>query len=142
LRYVPMWVLHLGLTAVMLVWVNQVAGIGPLHYLFGIAYPALSLAMVRSYYEHRAAEPCKHRIVINEAGWPMRLLYLNNNYHLVHHDLPGLPWYLLPTVYRAHRSDYLARCNGFLIPGYGSLMRGFGFRPIDAPIHPFARNAP
>lgn len=48
--------------------------------------------MIRSYFEHRAADDCKHRIVINEAGSVMRLLFLNNNYHLVHHDLPHLPW--------------------------------------------------
>ncbi len=138
-KYVPMWLTHLVLTGVMLAAVNSYAGISPLHYMFGIAYPALSLAMVRSYYEHRAADNCKHRIVINEASWPMRFLYLNNNYHLVHHDLPSLPWYLLPQVYQANRDDYIARCDDFLIPGYGKLMRQFGFRPVDAPVHPIAR---
>lgn len=94
----------------------------------------LFLAMVRSYYEHRAADDCKHRIVINEAAWPMRLLFLNNNYHLVHHDLPDLPWYLQPVVYRANREDYLRRCGGFLVAGYGELIRRFGLTPVDAPL--------
>lgn len=138
-KYVPMWVIHLALTGAMLAGLDSYAGISPLHYVLGVAYPALSLAMVRSYYEHRAADHCKHRIVINEAAWPMRLLYLNNNYHLVHHDLPGLPWYFLPRVYRANRAEYIARCDGFLVPGYGSLMRRFGFRPVDAPVHPFRK---
>ena len=93
---------------------------------------------MRSYYEHRAADDCKHRIAINEAAWPMRLLYLNNNYHLVHHDLPGLPWYLLARVYWADRDAYLARCGGFRIAGYTELVRRFGLTPVDAPVHPTA----
>ena len=133
-RHLPMWLTHLSLLAAMLVAIEYWAGISPLHYLLGVAYPALSLAMVRSYYEHRAADDCKHRIVINEAAWPMRLLFLNNNYHLVHHDLPDLPWYLLPVVYRANREDYLRRCGGFLVAGYGELIRHFGLTPVDAPL--------
>ncbi len=138
-KYVAMWLTHLSLLGGMLTLVHSYAGISPIHYVFGIAYPALSLAMIRSYYEHRAADNCKHRIVINEAAWPMRLLYLNNNYHLVHHDLPSLPWYLLPRVYRANRADYIARCDDFLVPGYGNLMRRFGFRRIDEPVHPYRK---
>ena len=141
-RYVPMWLTHLGLVVVMLAGIQAWTGIGPLHYLLGVAYPALSLAMVRSYYEHRAAEDCKHRIAINEASWPMRMLFLNNNYHLVHHDLPALPWYLLPKVYWASREAYLQRSGGFRIDGYGELIRRFSFKPVDAPLHPSAKKEP
>jgi len=135
-RYVPMWLTHIALVMLILAGVQAWTGIGALYYVFCVAYPALSLAMVRSYYEHRAAEDCKHRIVINEASWPMRLLFLNNNYHLVHHDLPALPWYLLPRVYWANRDAYLLRCGGFRIGGYGELIRRFSFKAVDAPLHP------
>lgn len=138
-RYVPMWATHISLVIVMLAAVQRWAGIGPLYYLFLVSYPAMSLAMVRSYYEHRAADDCKHRIVINEASWPMRLLFLNNNFHLVHHDMPALPWYLLPRVYWANREAYLKRCGGFRIDGYGELIRRFSFKPVDAPLHPLAQ---
>ena len=134
--YVPMWLTHTSLLALMLVAIKAWTGISPWFYLLCVGYPALSLAMVRSYYEHRAAEDCKHRIVINEASWPMRLLFLNNNFHLVHHDLPSLPWYLLPSVYWANREAYLERCGGFRISGYGELIRRFSFKPVDAPLHP------
>ena len=140
-RYLPMWLTHLGLLLLMLAGIWAWTGINPLFYLFCVAYPALSLAMVRSYYEHRAAEDCKHRIVVNEASWPMRLLFLNNNFHLVHHDLPALPWYLLPAVYWAHRDEYLRRCGGFRIGGYGELIRSFSFNAVDAPLHPLPRLA-
>ncbi len=136
LRFTGMWIAHLGLTALMLWWVQRSSGMHPLHYLLGVAYPALSIAMVRSYFEHRATLDCKHRIAINEASWPMRLLYLNNNFHLVHHDMPKLAWYLLPKAYWPNRSAYLERCAGFRFSGYAPLAWRYGFKPIDAPEHP------
>ena len=141
-HYVLMWAMHLTLLSAMLATIAVVAGIPAWYYLLAVAYPALSLAMVRSYYEHRAAADCKHRIAINEASWPMRVLYLNNNYHLVHHDLPSLPWYLLARGYWADREAYLARCGGFRIGGYGELAWRFGMTPIDAPVHPMSQDRP
>ena len=141
-RLVPMWLTHGTLTIALLWLVNEVAGIGPVHYLLGVAYPALSIAMVRSYFEHRATADCKQRIAINEASWPMRLLFLNNNLHLVHHDMPGLAWYLLPKAYWPHRDAYLARSGGFRFGGYAELARRYGFRAIDNPAHPGLGNRP
>jgi fatty acid desaturase len=135
-RHVPMWLAHLGMVAALLWWVQRLSGVPPWYYLLAIGYPAQSLAMVRSYYEHRPAAEHKQRIVLNEAGPVLRLLFLNNNLHLVHHDLPSLPWYLLPRVYRARRAAYNARSGGFHVRGYGELLRRHAFRPVDAPVHP------
>ena len=109
---------------------------GLLHYLLGIAYPALGLAMLRSFYEHRPAALPAHRIVINEAAWPWRLLYLNNNYHAVHHAHPGLAWYRIPADYRANRAAYLEGNGGFLLKGYARLLWRHALKPVDSPIHP------
>lgn len=136
LRDAGVWLRHLLMLAGLLWWVESACGVSALWYLLAISYPAQSLAMIRSYYEHRPAENHKQRIVLNDAGIVFRLLFLNNNLHLVHHDLPSLPWYLLPRVYRARRVAYNARSGGFQIDGYGELMRRYGFRPIDAPVHP------
>ena len=130
------WVVHLVLLAGMLWWVHMQSGIGPWHYLFGIAYPALGLAMLRSFYEHRPAALPAHRIVINEAALPWRLLYLNNNYHSVHHDHPSLAWYRIPAAFQADREGYLQRNGGFLLPGYGHVLWNHTFRPVDSPVHP------
>ncbi|TWI60797.1 fatty acid desaturase [Pseudoduganella lurida] len=135
-RNVPMWLGHFGMLAVLLWWVERSFGIPPLWYLLAISYPAQSLTMIRSYCEHRPATEHKQRIVLNEAGPVLRLLFLNNNLHLVHHDLPSLPWYLLPRIYRARRADYNARSGGFHMHGYGHLLRRHAFRPVDAPVHP------
>lgn len=136
MRDAGVWLRHLAMLAALLWWLKTSFGVPALWYLLAISYPAQSLAMIRSYYEHRPAEDHKQRIVLNDAGLIFRILYLNNNLHLVHHDLPSLPWYLLPRVYRARRHAYNARSGGFQIDGYGALMRRYGFRPIDAPVHP------
>jgi fatty acid desaturase len=140
-RDVPMWLTHLTLLAALLWWVQHNCGVGAAYFLVAISYPAQSLAMVRSFYEHRPAVRAKERIVLNEADPLLRLLFLNNNLHLVHHDLPSLPWYLLPRVYRARRADYLARNGHFHFDGYGDLAHRHGWRAIDAPVHPHVPEA-
>jgi fatty acid desaturase len=75
-------------------------------------------------------------VVINEAGLFWRILYLNNNYHAVHHERPDLPWHLLRRFYLQHRADVLARNGAFVIPGYVFLVRRFAMTPVDSPIHP------
>jgi fatty acid desaturase len=130
------WLPHWLLVAALLWFVDRYSAFSAWQYALLVGYPALSLAMVRSHYEHRAALEPEHRIVINEAGLFMRLLFLNNNYHLVHHDLPKLPWYLIPRVYRAHRDAYLARNQGFVQHGYTKQARQYAFSPTDPAVHP------
>jgi fatty acid desaturase len=136
-KNVPMWLRHIAILGGMLWWIHASFGISPFYYLLIISYPAQSLTMIRSYYEHRPAADCKQRIVLNEAGWLFRLLFLNNNFHLVHHDFPAIPWYLLPRIYHSRREAYIARSGGFHVHGYLELMRRFGFTLVDAPVHPY-----
>jgi len=131
-----MWAQHLALLAVLLWALDRHAGIGPLQYSLAVGYPALGLSMLRSFYEHRPASRPAHRVVVNEAGWFWRLLYLNNNYHVVHHEMPELPWYRIRARYQADRENVLQRNGGFLVDGYGSLLRRHAFRPVDSPVHP------
>jgi fatty acid desaturase len=130
------WTLHLMLTCGMLIALDRFAGIGPVTYLLTICYPALGLAMFRSFYEHRPAAQSSHRVVINEAGLFWRILYLNNNYHAVHHERPDLPWHLRRRFYLEHRTEVLRRNGGFVIEGYLSLMKRFAMTAVDSPIHP------
>ncbi len=131
-----MWAQHLLLLSALLCAVDRLAGVGPLQYLFAVGYPALGLAMLRSFHEHRPASDPAHRVVVNEAGWFLRLLYLNNNYHAVHHESPGLPWYRIRGRYLLDREGVLRRNGGFLVAGYGALFRRHAVRPIDSPVHP------
>jgi fatty acid desaturase len=75
-----------------------------------------------------------HRTVINEAAAPWRLLYLNNNYHVVHHAYPELPWYRIPALYAAERANWQTGNGGFVLPGYLHLIRRFALQPVDHPV--------
>lgn len=127
------WAQHLALLGLLLAVLGQHAGIAPWDYL-ACAYGALGLAMLRSFYEHRPAADPAHRVVINEASWAWRALYLNNNYHAVHHERPSLPWYRLRSAYLADRNGFLHRNGGFLVRGYGPLIARHALTPVDSPV--------
>jgi len=131
-----MWVGHVISLGMVLAAVDCFSAISASQYVLCVSIPALSVGMVRSFYEHRPADRAEHRTVINESSAPLNWLFLNNNLHLVHHDLPGLPWYYLPRVYRSRRSHWVARNNGYVIPGYLRLFNRNLITPVDCPRHP------
>jgi fatty acid desaturase len=128
------WAVHLPLVALLLWTLERYTALSAWHYCFGIAYPALGLAMLRSLYEHRPAALPAHRTVINQASAAWRLLYLNNNYHVVHHAYPQSPWYQIPALYAAEREAFHASNGGFVLPGYLHLVRHFAWKPVDHPV--------
>jgi fatty acid desaturase len=136
-RRAPMWLGHGALCVGMLYGIQHFAGIPAWYYLLAVTWPALSLASVRSFYEHRAQPMVPERTVINEGGWFTRVLFLNNNLHAVHHARPDVPWYSLPAFYRAQRATFLSHNGNFHVPGgYLQLLRQYAWRPVDAPAHP------
>ncbi|WP_116809785.1 fatty acid desaturase [Steroidobacter cummioxidans] len=138
-RVAVRWLVHVTLVVALLVWVKQVAGISPWLYLLGVAYPALALSLVRSFHEHRPVAAVEQRSVLNDAGWLWRLLFLNNNYHLVHHDLPGVPWYGLRQLYLENGARYDQRSGNYCVEGYGKWLRRHAFSPVEHPVHELNR---
>jgi fatty acid desaturase len=133
----PLWLGHGALCVGMLYGIQHFTGIPAWYYLLAVTWPALSLASVRSFYEHRAQPMVPERTVINEGGWFTRVLFLNNNLHAVHHARPDVPWYSLPAFYRAQRATFLSHNGNFHVPGgYLQLLRQYAWRPVDAPAHP------
>jgi len=130
-----MWVTHLALLTMLLGWMSHL-GFSPLWFVLAVSYPALALTKVRSFLEHRAADDPLARSVINEAGLFWRVLFLNLNYHSVHHDLPGVPWYGLKAIYLHSRDAYQQRNHGFLVKGYGEWLRHFWGKSVDVSGHP------
>lgn len=130
------WLEHLGWVALILAWVTGVCGMPVWLYVAAFAFPGTALSMLRSYMEHRPAERAGARCAIVEDAGALAFLFLNNNLHAVHHRWPGVPWYRLPAVYRAHRDDMLAWNGGFLMQGYREIARRFLLRPKDHPVHP------
>lgn len=134
--YLAHWPLHIVSVAVVLVWVVGICRIPFGEYLLLFAYPGISLTLLRSYAEHRAAEDTEHRTAIVESGPVFALMFLNNNLHVVHHAQPGIPWYVLPAVYRANRDRLLAQNGDYLFHGYREIFRRFLLTPRGSPVHP------
>ena len=134
-RYGGVWLGHGAGVAVVLAWLS-VCGIPLLHYIALFVYPGLSLTLLRSFLEHRPAPNQAHRTAIVEADPVTRLLFLNLNFHALHHDRPGHPWYLLPALYAADGGAIVAANGGFFHSGYGAIARRFFLKPKDHPVHP------
>ena len=135
LRAMLMWLVHGVLLAGLFVWMRHV-GFSPVWFVLAVSYPALALTKVRSFLEHRAADDPLARSVINEAGIFWQVLFLNLNYHSVHHDLPGVPWYGLKALYQQNRAVYQQRNQGFVVKGYGQWLRQFWDKAVDVTVHP------
>jgi fatty acid desaturase len=135
-RIAGAWALHLVLLGLLAAWLDRRCGISPALFILGVGYPALALSAIRSFQEHRAADNIPERTVINEALWVWRLLFLNNNFHSVHHDLPSVPWFALANVYHEHRDAYLQRNGGFIVRGYQEWLVRHVVQPVAPALHP------
>lgn len=128
------WALHLVGLVPVVAWVA--AAPMPWWAYLAAAWVGQGLLRIRTFLEHRAHEAARARTVIIEDRGPLSLLFLNNNFHAVHHMHPGVPWYRLPAVYRANRSHYLRRNEGYLFASYGEVFGRFLTRGKDPVAHP------
>ena len=130
------WLLHLAGAALVLVWVLWVCAMPLFDYLVLFAFPGLSLTLLRSFLEHQARPEPGARSVLVEAGWPLALMFLNNNLHALHHAEPGLAWYRLPARYRARREELLAGNGGYRYGGYLEIAARYLVKPKEHPRYP------
>ena len=108
-----------------------------LEYVVLIAYPGVSLTMLRSFLEHQAdPDPAKRSAVV-KSGKTMGLLFLNNNLHALHHEQAALPWYQLPLIYTQQSEAILRRNGGYFYSGYFDIVRRYLLSPKTHPRHPY-----
>ncbi|MCP4874018.1 MAG: fatty acid desaturase [Gammaproteobacteria bacterium] len=134
------WAVHLISVELLLLLIVEYFQVPWWHYLL-IAYFASSLTRIRSFYEHRARTTVSERTVLMEPCLFFRVLFLNLNFHLAHHEHPSIPWYRLARYYHAHRSELISRSGDFYYRGYRYWLLGNLFRPVDSPIHPFDQSS-
>jgi fatty acid desaturase len=127
---------HLVLCAPVLIWVMGVCGMPLWIYFACFIYPGASLAMVRSFAEHRAMPEAERRTAIVENAWILGPLFLFNNLHSAHHLRHRLPWYQIPEFYRLNRAALIERNGGLVYRGYFDVARRYLIKPHDSPIHP------
>ncbi|KIC07758.1 fatty acid desaturase [Leisingera sp. ANG-M1] len=128
------WILH-AIGAAAVIWVVAQSP-APLWAAVLAAYIGLGLIKVRTFLEHRAHEDCRGRTVVVEDKGFWALLFLNNNYHIVHHMHPGVPWYALPRLYRARKPEFVAANDGYVYRNYLQIFRNYLFRAKDPVPHP------
>ncbi|MEM9318406.1 MAG: fatty acid desaturase [Pseudomonadota bacterium] len=128
------WVLHFGaiVPVLLLVAVSPMPG-----WAYGLAcYLGLSLLKIRTFLEHQAHDRARGRTVVVEDRGLLAFLFLNNNFHVVHHMHPRLPWYRLPHVYFSNRQKYLTRNFGYRYRSYGEVIARYFLRMKDPVPHP------
>jgi fatty acid desaturase len=132
------WGLHAAGVALVLVWLLTVAEMPLWAYMLAV-WLGYALLKIRSYLEHRAHVAARARTVIIEDRSPLSLLFLNNNFHAVHHMHPDVPWYKLPGLYALRREHYLRRNDGYRYASYTQVFAQYFLRakdPVPHPIYP------
>ncbi|MCX7288965.1 MAG: fatty acid desaturase [Rhodobacterales bacterium] len=134
-RVLLAWGLHLAGLLPVIWWLAAVGTLPVWAYLLA-AYLGWSLLKIRTYLEHRAHDAARARTVVIESRGPLSLLFLNNNFHVVHHMHPATAWYRLPALYFNNRDHYLRRNDGYSYRSYAEIFRAFLFRAKDPVPHP------
>ena len=134
---------HLGIllrhaisVGVLLYWVIAVCQMPFWIYLLAFAWPGTSMMMIRSFLEHRYEPDVKQRTVLVDGCPVTRLLFLNNNYHWVHHNHPELAWYRIPAVARRERDEVLTNNGNYWYTGYLTIAWRYLLKPWTHPVHP------
>jgi fatty acid desaturase len=132
------WVLN-AIGTVPVVWWLVAVGTMPVWAYLMAVYLGYSLLKIRTYLEHRAHETSRARTVVVEDRGPLSVLFLNNNFHVVHHMHPTTPWYRLPALYASRREHYLRRNEAYVYRSYAEIFRQYFFHakdPVPHPIYP------
>lgn len=139
-RVLLAWGLHLIGLVPLLLWLQWVA-MPVWAYLLAV-YLGAALLKIRTYLEHRAHEAFRARTVVIEDRGPLSYLFLNNNYHVVHHMHPNVPWYELPALYAARRAHFLRRNESYVYRNYAEVFARYFLTakdPVPHPIWPVRR---
>jgi fatty acid desaturase len=132
------WLFHIPGAALVLIWVMAICHIPLWQYLLLYVYPGLSLTLLRSFAEHRAAAAVPARIVTMRTNPLLALMFTNNHLHALHHAEPATPWHRRPARYRARQQELDAANGGYVVSGYGEFFRKYLFCAKEPPIHPLA----
>ena len=135
------WASHAILCFLLLLAIASWSSISVATYLV-CAYCGMSILMIRTFLEHQAHKDMRGRSVLIEDKGPLRLLFLNNNLHAVHHAYPAVAWYRLPVIFKLHRERFLQMNRGYHYKSYGDIFRTFTFTRKEPVVYPLDRSGP
>lgn len=133
-RVLLAWGLHLIGLVPLLLWLQWIQM--PIWAYLLAVYLGTALLKIRTYLEHRAHAVFRARTVVVEDRGPLSYLFLNNNFHVVHHMHPAVPWYELPALYASRREHYLRRNEAYVYRSYGQIIRQYFWHAKDPVPHP------
>ncbi|MDA8817892.1 fatty acid desaturase [Planktomarina sp.] len=129
------YALHLAGLVAPFVWVLTMTDL-PFWAFVASAYLGMSILKIRTYLEHQAHERAASRTVIIEDRGILAFLFLNNNYHAVHHAHPRVVWHKLPKVFAERRDKFVKQNGGYVYKSYAQIFAQFLFRAKDPVAHP------
>ena len=129
------WLLHVPSLFVAYVMVVIVAGV-PVWVWVLASYLSMAILKIRTFLEHRVHDHPRGRSVVVEDRGLLSFLFLNNNFHSVHHAHPSVPWYALPRLFASKRDRFLAMNDGYHFGCYGEVIRKFAIKRKDPVAHP------
>ncbi len=135
-KRIGIWLLHMLACIGVLYFVSLVGSMPVWKYLLCFVYPGISLTLFRSYTEHRWSPLDDERSIIVEGSAITKLLYLNNNFHWVHHDDPEMHWSLVSKVFLEHRDEVLRKNGNFYYKNYNQILRRLWKDRLIDPLHP------
>ena len=126
---------HLGGLALVATWHILMSTLPIWAYLIA-AYFALSILKIRTFLEHKAHDRTAARTVLIEDRGILALLFLNNNFHAVHHTHPRLVWHRLPEKFKERQEVFLDKNEGYWFRSYRDVFRLYFFNRKDPVPHP------
>lgn len=135
------WAKHVAMCAVMAWFLFDYCAI-PAWQVIAALYLGHSVLLIRTFLEHQAVPGQGERTVIIEKTCPLAFLFLFNNYHFIHHEKPGIPWYQLPGIFRTEGKEYIKRNGAYTYPSYGDIFRRYFLHSKEPVPHPFLRKEP
>lgn len=129
------WIAHLAGLLPIVAWFVWIAEM-PVWALIAGTYAGLSIVKIRTFLEHQAHHRARARTVVIEDRGLLAFLFLNNNFHVVHHMHPRVSWHRLPALYHANKDHYLRRNEGYRFSSYAEVFRQFFWRAKDPVAHP------
>jgi len=130
------WAMHVVGALGVVVVVRQL-GMPLWIYALGFVYGGSSLTMLRSFVEHFAAAEGPRSAVVR-SNWFFGLLFLNNNLHYAHHQLPGAAWFRLPELSRTLDAEAVVADSAGAYRGYLQIARRHFLRPFHQPVNPLS----
>lgn len=133
------WAEHLMWCVPVVLWLTYVCQMPLWIYVLTMVVPGMSILLIRSFAEHRALPDAPERTAIVENSWILGPLFLFNNLHSIHHELPTMPWYEYLAYYRANRERVIRDNGGLVYDSYVDVFMRFFIWQHDVPQHPLGR---